>query len=68
MTSQTSFPDGAYGVEQDAAILVLLHKEMEDSNAEVEPIQDGVSREKDANEDEPDDVQIQEMKELVHGQ
>jgi len=62
-----SVPDGADGIQQDATILVLLHKEVEDSDTEVESIQNRISGEEYANQDEPDDVQVEKMIEMMHG-
>ena len=56
-------PDRPDGVEQDAAILILLDEEVQDADAEVESVEDGVAREEDAYEKEPDDVEVGE----VHG-
>jgi len=50
-------PDGADGVDGDAALVFVSGEEVEDADAEVEAVEDGVAGEEDEDEDEPDGLE-----------
>ena len=51
-------PDRPDGIEEDAAVFVLLDQKVQRADPEVEAVEHGVAGEKDADENEPDGVEV----------
>ena len=51
-------PNGSDGIEKNAAVFVLLDEEMQRADPEVEAVEHSVAGEEDADQDEPDSVEV----------